>query len=158
MFVIAWLLLLGMLFLYFKDQQALQFNPNHNPISGFENNRKTLTLQANRQHHFVMTGQINQQQVVFLLDTGATNVAIPADIAAQIGLKRGRASVVETANGRVQVYSTRIDTLKLGDIVLYNVPAHINPGMNGLGEVLLGMSALSQVEFTQRDGTLVITQ
>jgi len=158
MLAIAWLLLLGLLYQYFEEQQASQFNPNSDPVSGAENGRKTLTLKANRQNHFVLTGQINHQNVVLLVDTGATFVAIPAHLAARLGLKRGEVSSSETANGRVQVYSTQIDTLKLGDIVLYNVQAHINPGMNGMNEVLLGMSALSQVEFTQRDGTLVISQ
>ncbi|MBT8148751.1 MAG: retroviral-like aspartic protease family protein, partial [Gammaproteobacteria bacterium] len=63
-----------------------------------------------------------------------------------------------TANGPVKVYSTRIGKLQLGDIVLYDVPADLNPGMDGSNEILLGMSALSQVEFSQRDGVLLLSQ
>jgi aspartyl protease family protein len=63
-----------------------------------------------------------------------------------------------TANGPVTVYSTRIAKLQLGEIVLYDVPADLNPGMNASNQILLGMSALSQVEFSQRDGMLLISQ
>jgi len=58
----------------------------------------------------------------------------------------------------VRTYSTRIDRLEMGNIVLLNVAADINPGMNGMNGLLLGMSALSQIEFTQRDGQLFLTQ
>ncbi|WP_346427727.1 retropepsin-like aspartic protease family protein, partial [Pseudomonas aeruginosa] len=51
----------------------------------------------------------------------------------------------------------RLDQLQLGDIRLSGVAALIAPGMDG-DEVLLGMSALKQLEFTQRDGTLVLRQ
>jgi len=46
---------------------------------------------------------------------------------------------------------------QLGEILLHDVAALITPGMDG-DEVLLGMSALKQLEFTQRDGTLVLRQ
>ncbi len=54
-------------------------------------------------------------------------------------------------------YRTRIDTLRIGDIELRDVDAAIVPGMGG-NEVLLGMSALRQLDFTQRGGELVLRQ
>ncbi|NNL10176.1 MAG: retroviral-like aspartic protease family protein, partial [Pseudomonadales bacterium] len=101
---------------------------------------------------------INGQPVTLLLDTGATNVAIPADMGKRLQLKRGPAGVAYTANGRVTVYATRIDRLQIGEITLQNVSADLNPGMNGSDAILLGMSALSQVQFSQRDGKLFLTQ
>jgi aspartyl protease family protein len=62
---------------------------------------------------------------------------------------------VNTANGRATGYRTRLDELTLGEIRLHNVRALITSGMDG-DEVLLGMSALKQLEFTQRAGTLVL--
>ena len=79
-------------------------------------------------------------------------------MANRLMLSPGKATIANTANGPVTVYSTNIEKLELGGIVLYNVPAQINPGMNGLDEVLLGMSALSQLEFRQRDGKLELFQ
>jgi aspartyl protease family protein len=95
--------------------------------------------------------------VTFLLDTGATQVAVPVELAQRIGLKPGASVVINTANGRANAHRTQLQRLQLGDIVLTDVPALIAPGMDG-DEVLLGMSALKQLEFTQRDGNLLLRQ
>ncbi len=92
-----------------------------------------------------------------MLDTGATSVAVPASLAQQLGLKPGYRHKAVTANGIVEVRDTRIDTLTIGPITLRNVQASINPGMSG-PEILLGMSALKDLELTQRDNTLTIKQ
>ncbi len=102
-------------------------------------------------------GQINGQAVTFLLDTGATQVALPQRVADRLGLPRGLPITLDTANGRSQGWRTRLANLQLGDIRLSGVAALIAPGMDG-DEVLLGMSALKQLDFTQRDGTLVLRQ
>ncbi len=158
MFVLAWLLLLGMLVFYFTGEERRQFNPNQQHDLRDVQGKPTLVLKANRQKHFVMTGQINGRPATLVLDTGATNVAIPAKMATRLKLASGQPGIAMTANGPVTVYSTRIAKLQLGDIVLYDVPADLNPGMNGSDEILLGMSALSQVEFSQRDGQLFLSQ
>ncbi len=79
-------------------------------------------------------------------------------MAQRLGLRKGSEGYAVTANGTVRTWSTVIDTLQMGNIILYDVAADINPGMNGLDEILLGMSALSQIEFTQRDGQLLLIQ
>lgn len=154
----AWLILLLMLVLYFTQQQEQQNNPNHDPQGYREGDFNKLVLQANRYNHFVVTGEVNGKKATFLLDTGATVVAVPEKMAAKFGLKKGIRGYSQTANGESISYSTRIATLQLGDIQLYDVPASISPGMNGLDEILLGMSALSQIEFSQRNGELTLTQ
>lgn len=103
------------------------------------------------------TGKINDHSVVFLVDTGATEVVIPADLAEKIGLRPGRQSYAQTANGVVAVYSTRVDKLELGTLEFREVAASINPGMSG-NEVLLGMSALRHVEMIQKDNKLTLRQ
>ena len=67
------------------------------------------------------------------------------------------ASLISTANGTARGWRTAIDSLQLGDIQLHQVAAIIVPNMDG-EHVLLGMSALKKLEFTQRDGTLVLRQ
>ncbi len=156
--VIAWLILIGMLLIYFSYEEDKRANPNQNPEGYLENGRNTLVLKENRNHHFVVTGKVNGHKVTLLLDTGATRVTVPADMAKKLGLIRGERGAVTTANGEAINYDTQIATLQLGNIILYDVEAGISPGMNGMGEVLLGMSALSQLEFTQRDGKLILTQ
>ena len=71
------------------------------------------------------------------------------------GLQHLRAARASTAAGTITVFDTRIDRVALGDIVLRDVNASINPHMQGR-DVLLGMSFLGQLELTQRDGTLTL--
>ena len=158
MMFIAWAILLAMLFFYFREHQAEQFNPNREFESVIIDGRTTVQLRANKQNHFLSSGKINNQAVVFLVDTGATNVALSEKLARRLKLPAGYPSLVETANGSVKVYSTTIDQLQIGEITLYDVSAQINPGMNNMDEILLGMSALSRVEFSQRDGILTLRQ
>ena len=92
-----------------------------------------------------------------LLDTGATDVVIPEALADQLQLKRGRRGRAMTANGPVTIFSTTISQLTIGDISLHNVNASINPGMRP-PSILLGMSALKQVEFVQSGRSLTLKQ
>jgi len=158
MTVIAWVILLAMLVVYFTSEEKRQANPNQQPNTEIIDGQQTLVLQANRQNHFVVTGKVNGSKAMLLLDTGATRVAVPEDMADALGLVKGRPGYAQTANGQVRTYNTRIDRLEMGNIVLLNVAADINPGMNGMNGLLLGMSALSQIEFTQRDGQLFLSQ
>lgn len=157
MLTITWLLALGMLTLIFGQWEEAQINPNHSPESHLGSNQTQVVLQANRQHHYVATGAINGKSALFLLDTGATHVSVPAHLASSLGLKRGRPMTSQTANGQVTVYATLIDNLQLGEITLRNLKGNINPGMTG-DEILLGMSALKLVELRQRGDTLTLIQ
>ncbi len=133
-----------------------QSNPNRDPETAeLDGGSLEVALRRNRQGHYVTSGELNGLEVVFLLDTGATDVAIPAEIAAAAGLRRGPAGRAVTANGTVTVYSTRIDSLSIGNITLRDVPASITPSIAD-ELILLGMSALRQVEFTQRGDTLTL--
>ncbi len=132
-------------------------HPNQEINSEIIANQAQVRLQRNRQGHYLARGEINGITTDFLVDTGATDVVIPARIAKRLKLKRGRSSIANTANGTVKVYRTRIDQLTIGDIHLDNVAASINPGMQGQA-VLLGMSALSRVEFIQSGNELRIRQ
>jgi len=64
---------------------------------------------------------------------------------------------VQTANGMVTVYKTEIEQLSIGNIFLYNVAAHINPAMKS-DAILLGMSALKKVEFSQKGKLLTLRE
>jgi len=131
-------------------------NPNANPESVTNAYGETeLVLQSNRQGQYVVTGFINNVPSEFILDTGATDVVIPAELARASGLEYGYQGQAMTANGLVLIYSTVIDELRLGDITLFNVRASINPAMHE-SMVLLGMSALGQVELNQQGSRLTL--
>ena len=82
---------------------------------------------------------------------------MPAALAERLRLPSGAPVQIHTANGQATAHRTRLERLQVGDILLQDVAALIAPGMLS-DEVLLGMSALKQLEFTQRDGTLVLRQ
>ncbi|MNZ72660.1 hypothetical protein D3C78_910450 [compost metagenome] len=157
MLILAWGAGIVLATRYFGQWEAQQHNPNMQPQSLHGDGYVEVRLLGNRQGHYVLDGRIDGHPVTFLLDTGATQVAVPQELAERLDLPRGAPVTLNTANGRTEGWRTRLSSLDLGDIRLHDVPALVAPGMEG-GEVLLGMSALKQLEFSQRDGTLVLRQ
>ncbi|MDP3585661.1 MAG: TIGR02281 family clan AA aspartic protease [Thiobacillus sp.] len=149
---VASLLLLGLLYLFFEGSLQARDHPNRQLqiAPGTE-----LTLKRNRAGHYVFPGTINGEAVTFLLDTGATLVSVPAHLGSGLGLKAGAPMPAITANGTVMTRATRIDTLAFGPFEIAGVHASLNPGMGG-DQVLLGMSVLKHLEFTQRGDTLIL--
>ena len=152
---IAWGLAIALLVWFFEDKLQQQFNPNTQVQSHIDNGQVTVVLEQNRMGHYVAQGKVNGQPVTFLLDTGATLVAVPEALAQELGLRKGRQGMSQTANGRVITYRTEIDRLELGDIQMTDVAASITPGMDG-NIILLGMSALKEFELTQKGDTLTL--
>jgi len=155
MIAIAWLVALGLLWVGFDDYLERRDNPNRDLRVG-PGAPAELVLKRNRAGHYVAPGTINGQPVVFLVDTGATLVSVPAHLGAALGLAPGAAQQALTANGPVTVRATVIDELGLGPFRVSAVRGHLNPGMRDDDQVLLGMSVLRQLEFTQRGDTLIL--
>ena len=158
MIIAMWLLLMLLLGFMFDHILERQHNPNQN-LQSLHPSAEVIEieLKRNRYGHYVSSGQINGTPVTFMLDTGATDVSIPADIANKIGLKRGRSLIYQTANGNARVYATNIDDVALGDIRLEHVRATINPNVSN-DDILLEMSFLKHLEFTQRGDSLILRQ
>ncbi len=148
---------IAMLTLFFGNVEQRQHNPNASPASLVQGGGVAVSLVQNRQGHYVVTGEINNQLVEFLLDTGATDVVVPETTARKLGLAYGRRGQAMTANGPITIWQTSIDELTIGDIRLQGIEASINPNMAS-GSILLGMSALSKVEFTQQGDRLTLHQ
>ena len=155
--IVAWAAAMFLATRFFGQWEERQQNPNSVVQSEQGDGFVEVRLLSNGQGHFVADGAINGRRVHFMLDTGATDVAIPEALARDLDLARGAAVQLSTANGRTQGYRTRLDSLQLGDIHLRDVRALVVPGLDGQG-VLLGMSALKQLEFTQRGGTMLLRQ
>ncbi|MDX5446111.1 MAG: TIGR02281 family clan AA aspartic protease [Zoogloeaceae bacterium] len=150
---LASLALLGVLWVAFDGYLERSWNPNRN--LSVQPGQTELVLKRNRAGHYVAPGTINGREVVFLLDTGATQVSVPAHLATTLGLAAGAPARVITANGEVTVRTTLIDELGLGPFRVRKVAGHLNPGLRN-DEILLGMSVLRQLEFTQRGDTLIL--
>ena len=158
MIALMWIIIFALLAVFFSDQLNKQNNPNQSPITTETSNGiKSLILQRNKQGHYIANGSINNIPVVFMLDTGATDVSIPAGIAHKLNLKQGPSAIYQTANGPVKVFMTRLQHISLGDISLNNIRATINPGFQS-DEILLGMSFLKHLEFSQRGNKLTLKQ
>jgi len=153
-----WLLLMGLLGYIFQDYLDNTRNPNQQLLSQVgEGGVREVVLQRNKYGHYNLTGQLNGQEVEFLLDTGATDISVPDSVARRIGLKRLYEMQFYTANGVAKGYATEVREVRLGDIVLHDLPASINPNVND-DIILLGMSFLKNIEFTQRGDTLILRQ
>lgn len=157
MTVIAWIIFLAMMFGVFDYLISKRSNPNQNIVTTMDGYQKEIMLQRNVYGHYVSNGTINGSDVVFLLDTGATDIAIPESIANEIGLEKGRAVYVKTANGNTRAYRTRLERVAIGDIALYDLNATILTNITGQ-EILLGMNFLKHLEIIQKGQTLTIRQ
>lgn len=154
----AWILGLALLVLLFQKYLDNEQNPNRQVETRLtDQGVREIVLKRNRYGHYVASGEINGHTVTFLLDTGASTISIPARVARRLGLREGLPYQVSTANGTATVYSTRLQTLSLGNIVVHDLRAHINPHMDE-EEILLGMSVLKNLEMTQRGDTLTLRQ
>ncbi len=158
MVVAAWVAGLALLTLFFNNYLEKQRNPNQEVRSVVAaDGTREVRLRRNSFGHYVASGTINGRSVEFMVDTGASDVSIPAGLARRLALKQGRPARYQTANGMITAYQTTIEELTLGDIRLTNVPASINPGAQGMA-ILMGMSVLKRIEFTQKGDTLILRQ
>ena len=157
MTILAWLMFLGILTVFFSRFLDRQVNPNSQAASILYDDRIEIALDQNRAGHYVTTMTIDGVPVEVIIDTGASMVSIPEHIAGEMGLIRGPMMKVTTANGTIPVYATILSKVQLDEIVIHDVKASINPYMQD-DFVLLGMSFLKQLEFTQRQNQLILRQ
>ena len=158
MIVATWVLLLVLLTYFFDKIIEQQFNPNQTLATRYlDGDIREVSLQRNRHGHYVTSGHINGGEVVFMLDTGATGVAVPEHIAGELGLQKGAPIELYTANGRAIGYLSSLDRVGIDAIELENVRAVINPNDDS-DVILLGMTFLKEIEFTQRGDELILRQ
>jgi len=118
--------------------------------------RQSVTLAADTAGHFISEGQINGGPVRFVIDTGATTVALPAADARRLNIdyRKGKVAQTRTANGTVQVYVITLERVKVGAIELSSVEGIVIE--QGLDIALLGMSFLSRVDMRHDGQTLTL--
>jgi aspartyl protease family protein len=121
---------------------------------------REVRLWPDDQGMYLANGSINGQPVEFLVDTGASQVALNAAQARRLGIDfrfDGQRGAVETASGVARAYRVRLDRVKIGDIQLRNVEAVVLDGSRPR-HALLGMSFLRRLELKREAGALVLRQ
>ncbi|MGI9302657.1 MAG: retropepsin-like aspartic protease family protein [Gammaproteobacteria bacterium] len=109
---------------------------------------------------FTAIGAINGLPVDFLIDTGASAVAMNERQASRVGVNYkldGTPITVETASGSSRAYQVRLKVVKLGEITQRNVEAYVLVGGEEPKTVLLGMSFLGSLEI-RNDGRVMHLQ
>jgi len=128
--------------------------------SGFSVSEKAeVAINPSRDDHYWVEGEINGYPQRFLVDTGATTVAMNKNVADEMGLRYdlGERISVRTASGEENAFELILDSVRIGTVEVRNVRALINPGAYPK-EILLGMSFLSRVNLSYDDKVLKLKQ
>jgi aspartyl protease family protein len=115
-----------------------------------------IVLMADSQGHFMGPGKINGQAMQFMVDTGATAVALGVNDAERMGIpyKNGEQIRMGTANGNVVGWRIRLGSVRIGDVELPGVEAVVTP--SSMPYVLLGNSFLAQFQMTRINDQMVL--
>ena len=118
--------------------------------------RQSAVLAADGRGHFHAEGAINGGAMRFVLDTGATSIALPARDAARLGIdyRKGQPAMIHTANGPAPAWRVKLNTVRVGGIELQNVDALVLE--QGLDIALLGMSFLNRVEMFRSGDSMTL--
>jgi aspartyl protease family protein len=122
---------------------------------------RSLSISRDARGHFQTEGRIEGQRIGFMVDTGASVIALNEKSAAQFGLRPSRAdynATVTTANGTIKAARTRLAMVEIGGITVRDVDAMVLPD-EALSENLLGLSFLSRLKrFEYANGRMVLEQ
>ena len=137
-------------------RRTLLLGQHHRGETLADGGRQLVTLSADPRGHFGGDGTINGNRVRFLVDTGASQVTLPASDARRLGIDyhKGEPGLAKTASGTVPVYRVTLDSVKLGGIELAAVDAIVIE--EGLDIVLLGMSFLNRLEMRREGQTMTL--
>ena len=140
-------------------QQRLHIGEGAYSALSVQSERATVVLASDRNGHFVSSGSINGASVRFLVDTGATMVAMNVDEARRAGVNylAGERGYSQTANGVTPIYRVKLAQVTLGDITLRDIDGVVHEN-GALPVVLLGMSFLGKLEMRREGDSLTLTK
>ena len=124
--------------------------------AGAEAGGTRVVLSAGSGGHFFTQGQINGRAVQLVVDTGATMVSLSVAEADRVGLnyKAGQAAQLSTANGVIPGWRLKLASVRIGDVVVYDVDAIVSVG--AMPYVLLGNSFLAHFQMTRINEQMVL--
>jgi aspartyl protease family protein len=123
-------------------------------------NYRTVTLNSDGRGHFQVDARVEGRSIDFLVDTGASSIALRESAAAKLGIHPSASDYsvrMQTANGIGKAARVRLDRVEVSGITVRDVEALVVPD-DSLTTNLLGMSFLSRVKWTHDRGRLVLEQ
>ena len=131
------------------------------PVAAAEVRSRSVTVPRDSRGQFEIDALVNGHHVDFMVDTGASVIALTAHDAARLGIRPSQnafVAEVRTANGKVRAAPARLDAVRVGGIEVRDVPALVLPD-GALSDNLLGLAFLSRLRrFEYSDGKLVLEQ
>ncbi len=131
------------------------------PAPANSSDSRSVVIPPGPNGHFEVAGEVNGRRLDFMVDTGASVIALSARDAAMLGIHPAESdyrAMVRTANGTVRAAPVTLDRVEIDDIVEYNVGAMVLPD-GALSDNLLGLTFLSKLrKFEYSDGRLVLEQ
>jgi len=127
------------------------------PVSvGSKSGGRRVVLIADSRGHFVNSGTINGRIMQFMVDTGASTVAIGRPDADRMGLnyQGGQPVRMNTANGVAQGWRMKLDSVRIGDVEVFGIEAVVTP--QAMPFVLLGNSFLTEFQMTRTNDQMVL--
>jgi aspartyl protease family protein len=122
---------------------------------------RSVVIPPDRRGHFQVDGTIDGRRVGFMVDTGASTVALRQRDAARLSIhpaQRDYRVQVSTANGIVRAAAVTLDRIEIGGVTVRGVAALVIPD-EALGENLLGLSFLSRLRrFEYREGRMILEE
>lgn len=116
----------------------------------------SVVLTADAGGHFLTTGNVNGTTIRFIVDTGASMISLGASDARRIGIdtSKGQPGLANTANGQTVVTRVKLDSVRVGEIVMNNVDALVH--QQDMPFALLGMSFLNRMEMQRSGDTMTL--
>ena len=117
-----------------------------------------IVITASHGGHFMTSGQVNGKAAQFMVDTGATSIAMGALDAERAGInfKGGQPVNMATANGVTQGYRIKLNSVRVGDVEVFDVDAVVMP--NAMPFMLLGNSFLARFQMTRENDQMTLTR
>lgn len=144
-----------------QDGKRITLHMDDAPVSvgskaGAAGRGTRIVLSESGGGHFITGGQINGRTVQFVVDTGATSVAMSSSDAERAGLnyKGGQPLMISTANGSVQGYKIKLASVRIGDVEVYDVDAVVTP--QSMPYMLLGNSFLTRFQMKRENNLMTL--
>jgi aspartyl protease family protein len=141
------------------DGQTRRFELGREYSEGFSApSKQQISIARGLGGHYWVAGSVDGHPMQFLVDTGATSLAINEQHAKRLGLDyrvKGRPMLASTASGTAKGWKLSVDRVKVGSLEVLGVDTVVLEG-DAPTEALLGMSFLSRVRWREEQGVLVL--